>query len=74
MTPNEWVMSCDNPTRARYVADSLWKQGIRSGDRTIITQMYGYSEHDTDILCAVLADMERIAEVNMKNYNPELGF
>ena len=70
MNPYEWAMSLDNPTRAAYVADSLWKQGIRSGDRTIIMLVYGHTEHETDIICRVLAGKEARA----KDYNPEIGF
>ena len=74
MMPNEWVTSCDNPTHAKYIADGLWKQGLRAGDRTIIILQYGFSEHDADILCAVLARMEEVANHNLQNYNPEIGF
>lgn len=70
MDVNKWVMSCDNPTRAKYEADKLWRQGIRSGDHTIIQLQYGYSEHDTDILCGILERWERRA----KYFNPNLGF
>ena len=71
---NDWVMSMDNPTRARYTAYSLFHQGIRSSDRTIIQLQYGYNDHDADILCAVLANMEQIANYNLEHYNPDLGF
>lgn len=70
MDLHKWLMSCDNPTRAKYEADLLWEQGIRSGDRTIITLQYGYSEHDADILCSILARWE----ASTKDYNPEIGF
>ena len=70
MNPNDWVMSLDNPTRARYVAARLWKQGLRSCDRTIIELQYGYTEHETDIICKRLAGME----AQTKDYNPEIGF
>lgn len=74
MNPNEWVMSMDNPTRARYAAECLWKQGIRASDRTAIILCYGYNEHEADILCKILADRERIAEAWKETYNPDLGF
>lgn len=74
MDPNEWVTSLDNPTRARYVAHSLWTQGIRSSDRVIIHLQYGYTDHETDILCSVLAEMERVAQARLKDYNPDIGF
>ena len=74
MTPNEWVMSLDNPTRAKYDADRLWRQGLRASDRTIIQLQYGYDDHDTDILCQVLAERERVADNILETYNPELGF
>lgn len=70
MDLTEWVMSLDNPTRARYAADRLWKQGIRSGDKEIIMLCYGFTEHDADILCKRLASME----AQTKDYNPEIGF
>lgn len=60
--------------RLRYPALSLWKQGIRSGDRTIIQLQYGYSDHETDILCLILASMEETANAYLKDYNPDLGF
>ena len=71
---NGWAMSMDNPTRARYTANSLFLQGIRSSDRTIIQLQYGYNDHDADILCTVLANMEQIADYNLEHYNPDLGF
>ena len=71
---NQWVMSMDNPTRARYTALSLFQQGIRATDRTIIQLQYGYNDHDADILCSVLDEMEKIADHNLANYNPDLGF
>lgn len=74
MDVNKWVMSCDNPTRAKYEADKLWKQGIRSGDRTIIQLQYGYNDKDTEIICAQLAEWESAANHRLKYYNPELGF
>lgn len=74
MNPNEWVMSMDNPTRAKYEADRLWKQGLRAGDKTIIMLQYGYDEHDTNILCNVLAEKEQIANHRLDEYNPEIGF
>ena len=74
MDLNEWVMSCDNPTHAKYEADRLWQQGLRSGDRTIIILQYGYSEHDADILCSLLANFEAVATVRANYYNPEIGF
>ena len=60
--------------RLRYPAHSLWKQGIRSGDSTIIELMYGYDQHDTEILCALLAELESIADARLRDYNPEIGF
>lgn len=74
MDPNKWVMSCENPTYVKYRADMLRKRGIRSRDRDVIMNTYGYSEHDADILCAALARMQEIAEREAKEYNPELGF
>lgn len=74
MDLHEWVNSLDNPTRAKYDAVKLWEQGIRSGDRTIITLMYGYNDHEADILCSRLARMEEIANNRLKDYNPDLGF
>jgi len=70
----DWVTSLDNPTRAKYAAHRLWKQGIRSLDRTVITLVYGYNEHETDILCSVLDELERIANARLDDYNPDLGF
>lgn len=66
----EWVMSIDNPTRAKYVAHRLWKQGVRSSDRTIIVLCYGHTEHEADILCEILKCFENRA----KDYNPDIGF
>ena len=74
MTMTEWVNSMDNPTNARYAADRLWKQGLRASDRTILELMYGYTGHDLDVLCAVLDDMEQVADARLKYYNPEIGF
>lgn len=74
MTANDWVMSLDNPTRARYEADKLWNQGLRATDREILQLQYGYDDHDADILCAVLAERERAADAQLKTYNPDLGF
>ena len=70
MDLTEWVNSMDNPTRARYRAHSLWKQGIRSGDREVIILCFGHTEHEADILCERLKHLEARA----KDYNPELGF
>ena len=66
--------TCYEWNRLRYDADRLWKQGIRSGDRTIIELMYGYSEHDATILCDQLAERERITDHYLEDYNPEIGF
>jgi len=74
MKPNEWVISLDNPTRARYTAARIWQQGLRAGDRTIIQLHYGYDDHDTDIICARLAELEQIANNRLKDFNPDLGF
>ena len=78
MTANDslyaWQMSCDNPTRARYNALSLWKQGLRASDRDAIILCYGYSEHDADILCEILQRMENGANVYLQDYNPDIGF
>ena len=60
--------------RLRYPADSLWQQGIRSCDRTVIMLMYGYSGYDADILCEILAERERVADYYLNYYNPDLGF
>lgn len=74
MTLSEWVNSLDNPTRARYTAARLWQQGLRSGDRVVIQLNYGYDDHDADILCARLADLEQIANTRLKDFNPDIGF
>lgn len=74
MSANDWVMSLDNPTRAKYAADHLWKQGLRAEHKTIIMLQYGYDEHDADILCSVLAERAQIADYRLEKYNPELGF
>lgn len=66
--------TCYEWNRLRYDADRLWKQGIRSGDRTIIELQYGYSEHDAAILCEQLASRERVANHWLETYNPDLGF
>ena len=71
---SEWVNSLDNPTRARYAAENLWKQGLRAGDRTIIILQYGYTEYEADILCEILAERERVANKWLAEYNPEIGF
>ena len=71
---SEWLNSMDNPTRAQYAAESLWKQGLRAGDRTIIILQYGYTEHEADILCEILAERERVANKWLDEYNPEIGF
>jgi len=73
MSANDWVMSLDNPTRAAYAAHSLWKQGIRSADRVIINLQYGYNDHETDILCAKLEEMERVANHRLEEFNPDIG-
>lgn len=73
-TANEWAMSLDNPTRAKYTALGLWYEGIRASDRTVIELCYGFSERDTDILCEVLQRMEDVANNILKDYNPDLGF
>lgn len=74
MTLSEWVNSIDNPTNAKYVAHSLWQQGLRASDRTILELQYGYTGHDLDVICAVLEEMESIANNRLKDYNPDLGF
>lgn len=74
MSANDWVMSLNNLSRVKYVVDRLWKQGIRSEDRTIIMLQYGYDEYDADILCSALAEREQIANYRLKEYNPEIGF
>ena len=71
---NAWVMSVDNPTRARYEAHSLFQQGIRCTDRTIIQLQYGYNDHEADILCSILDEMEKVANRNLADYNPDIGF
>ena len=71
---NDWVNSLDNPTRAKYEAHILWQQGLRSSDRTILNLQYGYNDHECDILCAILENAERVADHNLKEFNPEIGF
>lgn len=66
--------SCYEWNRMRYDSHRLWKQGIRSGDRTIIQLQYGYDDHDTEIICAQLAEWESAANHRLKEYNPEIGF
>lgn len=66
-TPYEW-------NRLRYDAVNLWKQGLRSGDHTIILLQYGYSERDTEILCLILKALEESADAEIRQYNPEIGF
>lgn len=74
MDANEWVISLDNPTRARYTAARLWQQGLRSGDRTIIQLHHGFNDHEMDIICARLAELERIANNRLNDFNPDLHF
>ena len=74
MSITDWVNSLDNPTNARYTAHRLWKQGLRASDRTILELQYGYTGHDLDVLCSVLAEMEQTANNKLKDYNPDLGF
>ena len=74
MTANEWVMSLDNPTRARYVAHGLWKQGLRASDRDVIQLCHGYTDHEMDVRCSMLQRMEETADNYLRNYNPDLGF
>jgi len=74
MDLTEWVNSLDNPTRAKYVAHSLWQQGLRSGDRTILELQYGFNPHEVEIISARLAELESIADARLKDYNPDLGF
>ena len=59
MNSNESILN--NPALAESAADSLWSQGIRSGDRTIIELQYAYSVPETDVICAILAERERKA-------------
>ena len=66
--------SCYEWNRLRYRALSLFEQGIRSGDETVIQLCYGYGDKDTYILCQILARCEQIANSELKDYNPELGF
>ena len=70
MNPNDWVMSLDNPTRAKYEAHKLWKQGLRSGDRIAIQAVYGYTDHEMDCLCYWLDAFY----AKVKDFNPEIGF
>lgn len=70
MNPNKWVMSMDNPTRARHTAYRLWDEGIRSSDREIIILCYGYTENEADTLIKWL----KVLEARAENYNPEIGF
>lgn len=65
---------CYEVNRMRYDSHRLWKQGIRSGDKTIIQLQYGYDDKDTEIICAQLAEWESAANHRLKYYNPELGF
>lgn len=51
---------------------SVWKQGIRASDRVIVNLIYGYSEADTDAICARLEEMERIANQRLGTA-PEAG-
>lgn len=73
-TANEWVMSLDNPTRAKYEAYRLWNEGIRAKDQVLLPLCYGYSDYETDILCDVLQEMEDLADHELLMFNPELGF
>ena len=66
--------SCYEWNRLRYRALSLFDQGIRQGDDTIIQLCYGHNEKETYILCQILARFEEIANSELKYYNPELGF
>jgi hypothetical protein len=43
----EWVMSLDNPTRARIVADRLWRTGVHTRKELIAL---GYNEYECNIL------------------------
>ena len=47
--PNEWVMSLDNPTRAKYEVHKLWKQGVRHGQTDKLISL-GYNKHEIEIL------------------------
>lgn len=67
-------LPAEDRTLMRYAAHALWKQGIRSGDSTIIELMYGFSPQETQVLCCILQMMERTAEARLRYYDPEIGF
>ena len=48
-----------DPARAAHDAGLLFSQGLRSTDRTILRLQYGYTDAETDALCACLAHLER---------------
>lgn len=49
-------------TDTKQAARELWQQGIRSGDATIISLCYGYSEAETAAICDHLACRENGTE------------
>lgn len=55
----------------RNEALRLWEQGIRSGDSTIITLMYGYNEQETITICAILRRLEDIAREKLDHAEPK---
>lgn len=73
MDIHAWITSIDNPTRAKYVAHKLWKQGTTSRDRASLMQS-GYSKHDADILCKVIRTFETLEKAKTDNFNKDIGF
>ena len=47
-----------SPENARYEAEQLWKQGLRSGDRVAIMLSYGFNDQEADVLCSLLDTMQ----------------
>lgn len=59
MSGKDLVHSFEGTTTPENAARILWEQGICSWNRTIINLQYGYNDHDTDLICACLSEMEK---------------
>lgn len=44
----------------KAAAESLWNQGLRASDRTIIELQYGYTEPELTAICDLLGERERL--------------
>lgn len=69
-TSVEYLMSVFNPTHAKYTADRLWNEGIRSTDTVLMSSCYGYTPDEIDCLRPWFERWETQAN----EYNPDLGF